>query len=180
MKTIPLLLPGCMLIQPPHFPDTRGYFQELWSAEHYAAIGLTAPFVQDNFSQSKRGVVRGMHYQRSHPQGKLISVLSGEIYDVMVDIRRHSPRFGQWQGIRLHAEQHTQLWIPPGFAHGFQAISDHASVLYKTTQPYTPTDEASFAYNDPSLAITWPIHPTIVSEKDQNAPSFNRAINERR
>lgn len=171
-----LTLPGCLLIQPTRFPDQRGHFQELWSAERYKAIGIKENFVQDNYSHSKKGVIRGMHFQRKRPQGKLVTVLSGEIFDVMVDIRPDSSHFGQWFGITLSASNASQLWLPPGFAHGFQALSQDAVIMYKTTTYYDVTDEAAFLYCDEYLDIQWPLADAIVSEKDQTANSFINSV----
>ncbi|MDP5037358.1 MAG: dTDP-4-dehydrorhamnose 3,5-epimerase [Alishewanella sp.] len=165
-------LPDCLLIQPPVYHDNRGHFRELYVAAKYQAAGLPQAFVQDNLSSSQQGVVRGMHFQRFKPQGKLISVLHGEIYDVMLDLRPASASFGQWQGIYLDAQQAQQLWIPPGFAHGFQALSTFALVSYKTTAYYDPTDEGAFNALDPKLAITWPQPVTVMSDKDRTAPAF--------
>lgn len=176
MKITQLVLPGCLLIQPVKFPDKRGHFQELWSAERYKAIGIKHSFVQDNYSYSTKGVVRGMHFQRRQPQGKLVTVLSGEIFDVMVDIRPDSDHFGKWLGITLSASNTSQLWIPPGFAHGFQVLSSEASVMYKTTTQYDVSDEGAFLYCDEQLDIQWPLADAIVSEKDQIANSFYDSI----
>lgn len=165
-------LAGCLLLEQQHFHDSRGFFTELYVQQRFQQAGITLPLVQDNLSQSKRGVIRGMHFQRNKPQGKLISVLKGEIYDVMADIRPNSNTFGQWQGIYLSADQPRQLWLPPGFAHGFQALADDTLVFYKTSSYYDANDEGAFNVFDTDLAITWPLQAAILSAKDQQAPSF--------
>lgn len=165
-------LAGCLLLEQQRFHDNRGFFTELYVQQRYQQAGVTLPLVQDNLSQSKRGVIRGMHFQRNKPQGKLISVLKGEIYDVMVDIRPHSNTFGQWQGIYLSADKPRQLWLPPGFAHGFQALADDTLVFYKTSSYYDANDEGAFNVFDTDLAITWPLQAAVLSAKDQQAPSF--------
>jgi dTDP-4-dehydrorhamnose 3,5-epimerase len=150
--------------------DARGFFLETYHREKYAAGGLTAAFVQDNHSRSGRGTLRGLHAQVKRPQGKLIRVVEGEIYDVALDIRRGSPTFGRWVGMGISGEDFRQLWIPPGFAHGFCVVSETAHVEYKCTEPYDPADEVSILWSDPDLAIAWPIREPIVSAKDSRAP----------
>ena len=176
MTIIPSQLAGCVVFAPTRFHDSRGFFQELYRTADYAAAGITEPLVQDNWSRSVKGVLRGMHFQRSAPQGKLVSVLRGEIYDVAVDIRRHSASFGRWQGLLLSEDNGHQLWLPPGFAHGFLVLSDVADVLYKTSSYYQPGDEGSFRWDDPELAINWPTVPSLISAKDAGAPLFKDAM----
>ena len=163
-------LPGVVLIQTPVYRDARGHFLEVWKNPKYADLGIPAHFVQDNYSYSRRGVVRGLHYQVPHPQGKLICPLHGTIFDVIVDIRHGSPSFGQSETFTLEAERGHQLYVPEGFAHGFSVLSEEAFVLYKCTREYAPRGEGSVAWNDPSLGVKWPITLTDISEKDRNAP----------
>ena len=150
--------------------DARGFFLETYHRDKYAAGGITAAFVQDNHSRSVRGTLRGLHAQLARPQGKLIRVVEGEIHDVALDIRRGSPTFGRTVGVRLSGEDFRQLWIPPGFAHGFCVLSEVAHVEYKCTELYDPADEISILWNDPDLGIDWPIRDPIVSAKDSRAP----------
>lgn len=173
MKIIETALPGCLLLSQTQYRDQRGYFQELYVQQRYEeALGLTEPLVQDNLSHSSRGVIRGMHFQRQQPQGKLITVLQGCIYDVMVDIRPNSPTYGQWQGIILSADNPQRLWIPAGFAHGFQALDSTNLVFYKTSRYYNPKDEGAISAFDPELKISWPLEKTAISTKDLQAPNF--------
>jgi len=168
-------LPEVLIIEPKIFGDERGFFFESFNAKAFAhAIGLEASFVQDNHSKSERGVLRGLHYQLQQPQGKLIRVAYGEIYDVAVDIRSGSPTFGQWVGVTLSAENKKQLWIPGNFAHGFVVVSDTAEVLYKTTDYYAPEHERSIRWDDPDLAINWPVDalPPKLSARDADALSL--------
>jgi len=158
--------------------DARGFFLETYHREKYAAGGITAAFVQDNHSRSARGTLRGLHAQVKRPQGKLIRVVEGEIYDVALDIRRGSPTFGRWVGMSISGEDFRQLWIPPGFAHGFCVVSETAHVEYKCTALYDTADEVSIIWSDPDLAIAWPIRDPIVSAKDSRAPRL-REIAER-
>jgi dTDP-4-dehydrorhamnose 3,5-epimerase len=176
MNITPTPLPGSLLFELPRFSDERGFFQENFRASAYQAAGITEPLLQDNWSRSVKGVLRGMHFQRTQPQGKLISVLRGEIFDVAIDIRRTSPAFGQWQGIVLSEHKAQQLWLPPGFAHGFLVLSDIADVLYKTSSYYNGADEGSFCWSDADLAIAWPQQPTQLSAKDAAAPAFHVAL----
>ena len=162
-------IPGVLTLEPRVFSDARGDFFELWSQLRYAQAGLPTAFVQDNISRSQRGVLRGLHYQLPHAQGKLLSVLEGEIFDVAVDIRRGSPTFGQWVGETLSSENHRQLYVPAGCAHGFQAISATAVVLYKCTEYYNPSSERSVRWSDPDIAIPWAL-PPILADKDRDAP----------
>ena len=167
MKVIPTRLPDVLLLEPRVFGDARGFFYESWNEREFERAGIRARFVQDNHSRSGRGVLRGLHYQIRQPQGKLIRVVAGEIFDVAVDIRRSSPRFGRWEGIRVSAESHKLLWVPIGFAHGFCVLSEFAEVLYKTTDFYAPEHERCILWNDPELHIDWPLSgaPTL-SAKD--------------
>lgn len=167
MKVTPQRLPEVLLIEPRIFSDARGYFLETYHAERYRAAGIDASFVQDNISSSRRGVLRGLHYQHPSAQGKLVTVLDGEIFDVAVDIRRGSPTFGQWMGASLAAGAHQQLFVPPGFAHGFCVTSENAVVAYKCTTPYAPEHEATVLFSDPDLAITWPAVDLVISDKDR-------------
>jgi dTDP-4-dehydrorhamnose 3,5-epimerase len=168
VQTTPLL--GLLLLTPRVFRDHRGYFLETWSQERYRQAGVPAGFVQDNLSWSSRDVLRGLHYQHPRAQGKLLSVLAGEVFDVAVDIRVGSPTFGQWWGVTLSAENARQLYVPPGLAHGFVVTSDSALVSYKCTALYHPEDEGSVLWNDPELAIGWPVESPRLSAKDAAAP----------
>ncbi len=172
MKFIETTLRGIVLIEPDVFNDPRGYFLETYHAEKYADAGIVGPFVQDNFSHSVRGTLRGLHYQFRRAQGKLVMALDGLVFDVAVDIRRGSPTFGQWVGVELSGENKRQLYIPPGFAHGFCVLSDTADVLYKCTDVYSPANERGIIWNDPTLAIAWPITEPLVSQKDRGYPTL--------
>lgn len=170
MNVIKTKLQDCVIIEPTVFGDERGFFLETYQAERYADLaGITSSFVQDNHSRSSRGVLRGLHFQKTKPQGKLVRVVKGEVYDVAADIRQGSPTFGQWEGVILSEENKTQLWVPPGFAHGFVVLSDTADFEYKCTDYYDPSDEGSILWNDPELNILWPIDNPILSAKDANA-----------
>jgi dTDP-4-dehydrorhamnose 3,5-epimerase len=163
-------LKDCVIIEPEVFGDERGFFLETFQAERYAAqVGITLPFVQDNHSRSSKGVLRGLHFQKTKPQGKLVRVVKGEVYDVAVDIREGSPTFGQWEAVILSEENKAQLWVPPGFAHGFVVLSETADFVYKCTDYYDPSDEGSILWNDPDLNIPWPIDSPSLSDKDANA-----------
>ncbi len=157
MKVTPTALPDVKLIEPRVFGDDRGFFFESWNARAFAAAGLDATFVQDNHSRSRRGVLRGLHYQIEHAQGKLVRCVAGEVFDVVVDLRRSSPTFGRSVGVTLSAENRRMLWVPPGFAHGFLVVSDFAEFLYKTTDYWYPEHERTLLWNDPALAIDWPL-----------------------
>jgi len=170
VKVIPSSLPGCVLIEPAVFGDSRGFFFETWNAERYAAQGLPATFVQSNVSSSAKGVLRGLHYQWPRPQGKLVTVLQGEVYDVAVDIRRGSPTFGRWEAFILSGENRRQLWIPPGFAHGFAVLSETALFNYLCTDVYVKEADAAIRWNDADLAVDWPISAPSLSAKDEQAP----------
>lgn len=165
-------LPGVLLIEPMVFQDNRGFFMETYHLGKYGEVGLGRPFVQDNLSHSRQFTLRGLHYQLNHPQGKLIYVVSGEIFDVAVDIRRGSPTFGQWTGIRLSSENRLQLYVPGGFAHGFCVLSETADVMYKCTDLYAPGDEYGLLWSDPSLAIEWSVENPILSKKDAGNPAL--------
>jgi dTDP-4-dehydrorhamnose 3,5-epimerase len=156
-------IPDVLVLEPKVFGDARGFFLESWNARTFAEAGLPATFVQDNHSRSPRGVLRGLHYQIVQPQGKLVRVVAGEVFDVAVDLRRASPTFGRWVGERLSGDNKRILWIPPGFGHGFLVLSESADFLYKTTDYYAPEHERVIAWNDPDLAITWPLEgaPTL-------------------
>lgn len=160
-------LAGVLLLTPAVFRDDRGFFLESFNEAAFAEIGIDAHFVQDNHSRSVKGVLRGLHYQLRHPQGKLVRVVRGAIFDVAADIRRGSPTFGKWFGVTLDDREMSCLWIPPGFAHGFCALSDSVDVAYKCTDFYAPGDERGVAWNDPLLGIDWPLKDPIVSAKDQ-------------
>lgn len=169
-------LPGIKHIQLKAFFDERGFFSEIYRQPLYEESGITARFVQDNHSFSKGGVIRGMHFQSTPGQAKLISVISGTIYDVFVDIRPNSPTFGKWAAVELDAKRNEQLFIPAGFAHGFGVLSDSAHVLYKVSSLYHPDTEKSFRFDDPAVGIAWPIERPILSEKDRLAPNFNEVV----
>lgn len=170
-------LKDVFIVEPRVFHDERGFFLESWNAARWReATGLDTVFVQDNHSRSRKGVVRGLHYQVRHVQGKLVRVVRGEIYDVALDLRRSSPDFGRWTGVRLSAENHRQLWIPAGFAHAFMALTEDADVLYKTTDVYDREAERSIRWDDPDLAIDWPLPAAgVVSEKDRAGVPFREA-----
>jgi dTDP-4-dehydrorhamnose 3,5-epimerase len=173
-QIIPTALPGVLILEPKVFGDARGFFYESFNAQDFAkASGLEVTFVQDNHSRSAQGVLRGLHYQIQQPQGKLVRVTEGEVFDVAVDIRRSSPHFGQWVGVHLSADNKRQMWVPPGFAHGFVVLSASADFLYKTTDYYAPAYERCIAWNDPSLGIDWPIQaPPLLAAKDAQAPNL--------
>jgi dTDP-4-dehydrorhamnose 3,5-epimerase len=177
MKAVTTDLPGVLIIEPTVMGDERGFFFESFNTQAFqAATGLSPVFVQDNHSHSKKGVLRGLHYQLQNTQGKLVRVISGEMLDVAVDIRRSSPHFGKWVAVRLSAENRRQMWIPEGFAHGFVVLSECAECLYKTTDYYNPTAERSIRWDDPDLAIDWHLDsPPQLSARDQNAVLFKDA-----
>jgi dTDP-4-dehydrorhamnose 3,5-epimerase len=162
-----------LAIEPRVFEDARGYFFESWNERAFEAAGIRARFVQDNHSRSARNVLRGLHYQIGRPQGKLVRVAAGEVFDVAVDLRRSSPSFGRWEGMRLSAHNRRMLWIPPGFAHGFLVLSEHAEFLYKTTDYWAREAERTLRWDDPDLGIDWPLHgPPILSPKDMGGQRF--------
>jgi len=176
MKFVPMSIPDVILIEPRVFGDARGFFFESWNARNFAEAGIDARFVQDSHSRSVRGVLRGLHYQIRQPQGKLIRVVAGEVFDVVVDIRKSSPTCGRHVAVRLSAAVHGMLWVPPGFAHGFCVLSDYAEMLYKQTDFYAPQHERSLLWNDPELAIDWPLADApILSEKDKAGLPFRQA-----
>ena len=170
MKVVPTELPGCVVIEPAVFGDDRGFFFETWNADRYGEHGLPTRFVQSNVSSSARGVLRGLHYQWPKPQGKLVSVLEGEVYDVAVDIRRDSPHFGRWTAVILSAENKRQFWIPEGFAHGFAVLSERAIFSYLCTAQYDRQADAGVRWDDAAIGIDWPVSSPLLSEKDANAP----------
>ncbi len=170
MKIIRTALEGCVVIEPAVHGDARGFFYESFNAGRFAEHGLPTAFVQANVSRSARGVLRGLHYQWPNPQGKLVSVLEGEVYDVAVDIRRGSPTFGHWAAAVLSAENKRHFWIPEGFAHGFAVLSEHATFTYQCTALYDRAADASIRWDDPALAIDWPIAEPSLSDKDARAP----------
>lgn len=162
-------IPELIVLQPKVIGDERGFFMETFRQDDFAASGITGPFVQDNHSGSQQGILRGLHYQIRQPQGKMVRAIVGEIFDVAVDIRRNSPTFGHWEGVLLSAKNKKQLWVPPGFAHGFYVLSEWAEVIYKTTDYYAPSWERCLLWNDPALGIGWPLingQPPVLSEKD--------------
>jgi dTDP-4-dehydrorhamnose 3,5-epimerase len=162
-------LPGVLLLSPKVFGDARGFFLETFSSSRYAEIGITEPFVQDNWSRSAKHTLRGLHFQNPNAQGKLVSVVRGSVYDVVVDVRVGSPQFGKWFGCELSESSKQQLWVPPGFAHGFCVLSDEADFVYKCTQLYSPQHEAAVLWNDPALGIEWPVKEPVLSKKDAAA-----------
>ena len=177
MEVVKTPIEGVLLIKPQVFGDQRGYFVETWQKERYEAAGINLPFVQDNHSKSTKGILRGLHFQKQHPQGKLVMVSLGEVFDVAVDIRKGSPTFGKWFGAILNQENQNQLWIPPGMAHGFVVLSDVAHFHYKCTDVYHPGAEGSIRWNDPTIGIDWPYKKEpVLSAKDQIAPFFKDAL----
>ena len=170
MQVEPTSLPEVLLVRPDVFEDARGFFMESFHARKYAEQGLPGHFVQDNHSRSARGVLRGLHYQLNQPQGKLVRVVTGEVFDVAEDIRRGSPRFGQWTGVTLSGEHRLQVFIPPGVAPGFCTLSEQAEVLYKCTDVYAPGDEHGIAWTDPDIGIDWPAMDYLLSDKDREFP----------
>ena len=168
MQVQPTTLQDVVIVEPKVFGDERGFFLEVFNQATFRSLGLPAEFVQDNHSGSQKGVLRGLHYQIQNPQGKLVRALRGAIYDVAVDLRRSSKQFGQWVGVELSAENKQQLWVPPGFAHGFLTLTDFAEVSYKVTELYAPQYERSLLWNDPALGIRWPLEgEPILSAKDR-------------
>lgn len=172
MKATPTTLPGLLILEPKVFGDTRGFFMESFNSRSFRDLtGLDVDFVQDNHSRSAKGVLRGLHYQIKQAQGKLVRVVRGSVFDVAVDLRGGSPTFGKWEGVELTEENHRQLWIPPGFAHGFLVTSDSADFVYKTTDYYAPEHERSLLWNDPAVGVQWPLTQLssnpVLSEKDQ-------------
>jgi dTDP-4-dehydrorhamnose 3,5-epimerase len=176
MKVIETPLPGVLLLEPKTFGDARGFFLESWNRRTFADLGIDLDFVQDNHSRSSQGVLRGLHYQLNDPQGKLVRVVNGAVFDVAVDLRRSSPHFGQWVGYELSADNRLMMWIPPGFGHGFMVLSDSADFLYKTTAYYAPQWDRGIRWDDPQIAVKWPLDGTpTLSDKDQRLPFLRDA-----
>ncbi len=178
MKVIETQLPGVLIFEPKVFGDQRGFFTETFQQQRYSEAGIDLPFVQDNHSRSARGVLRGLHFQRTRPQGKLVRVSRGAVYDVAVDINPKSPTCGQYVGVELNDENHRQLWVPPGYAHGFCVLSDVADFIYKCTDYYFPDDEGGLLWNDADVQIPWPIENPQLSSKDQLNPTLSQLIAE--
>lgn len=176
MKVRPTHLPEVLIIEPQVFADPRGEFSETWVSDKYRKIGIAEHFVQDNFSRSNRGTLRGLHFQEPNPQGKLLTVLAGRIFDVVADVRTDSPRFGEYAAVELSAEGARQLWVPPGFAHGFCVLSDYADCVYKCTARYDHKAEYAIRWDDPDLAIKWPVTTPILSQRDSAAPWLADAV----
>lgn len=175
MEVVATRLPGVLLLRPRIFADHRGWFAETWNEAAFREAGLPSHFVQDNQSRSRQHVLRGLHFQLQHPQGKLVRAVAGRIFDVAVDIRRSSPDFGQWVGVELSTEVPEMLWIPPGFAHGFLVLSESADVLYKTTDFYSPGSERTILWSDPVLGVEWPLTADpIVAAKDAAGTAFEQ------
>jgi dTDP-4-dehydrorhamnose 3,5-epimerase len=175
MRVLPTELPGVLLVEPTVVSDARGFFVESWQRDRFAAAGIAGPFVQDNHSRSAPWTLRGLHAQLRQPQGKLVRAVEGEIFDVAVDIRRGSPTFGRWAGALLSAENFRQLWVPPGFAHGFLVTRGPAQVLYKATDFYAREDEIAIAWSDPAIGVAWPLPAgvePVLSDKDRTAPAL--------
>ena len=172
MRVVPTEIPGVLIIEPEVFADGRGFFMETYHAARYREHGIEGPFVQDNHSRSVAGTLRGLHLQVRRPQGKLVRVIEGEVYDVCVDVRRGSPTFGRWVGVTLTAENVRQCYVPPGFAHGFCVLTPVAQVEYKCTDLYDPGGELGVAWNDPALAISWPVSDPILSARDKGHPTL--------
>ena len=175
MNVIQTELPGVLIIEPKVFGDARGFFMETWHAERYAAAGIPSKFVQDNCSRSSKGILRGLHFQEPKGQGKLVHVLNGAVLDVAVDVRRGSPTFGKHVAVELTDQNRRQLWIPPGFAHGFCVLSESADFLYKSTELYSPEHDAGIAWNDPDVGIAWPVTDPKLSAKDAGLPRLKDA-----
>ena len=180
MEVMATALPGVLLIRPRVFGDGRGFFMETFSARRYReVVGIDLPFVQDNHSRSRRGVLRGLHFQRTRPQGKLVSVSRGSVFDVAVDIDPASPTCGQHVGVELSDANHLQLWIPPGYAHGFCVLSEEADFLYKCTDYYQPEDEGGLAWDCPRIAIDWPVQAPELSARDRAYPGLDQLLRDR-
>jgi dTDP-4-dehydrorhamnose 3,5-epimerase len=176
MNVVKTAIPDVLILEPKVFGDSRGFFMESYNKAVLAQVGITGEFVQDNHSRSVKNVLRGMHYQLEKPQGKLVRVAEGEVFDVVVDLRRKSATFGKWVGTRISGDNKKQLWIPPGFAHGFVVLSESADFLYKVTEYWSPTDEHSLLWNDPEVGIEWPMDGTpVVSAKDAAGARFRDA-----
>lgn len=173
MKVTPTALPEVLLIEPRVFGDARGYFFESYNAERYALVGVPGPFVQDSISCSSRGILRGLHFQHPRDQGKVVSALRGEVFDVAVDVRRNSPTFRRWVAERLSADNKRQLYIPPGFAHGFLVLSSEALLAYKLSDYYSPETERAIRWDDPAIGIAWPSTDVSLSDRDRRAPTLD-------
>lgn len=176
MECVDLSLPGLKLLRPRVFSDARGFFRETYRRPSYEAVGIDCLFVQDNHSFSRKGTIRGMHFQRTPGQAKLISVIAGTVFDVAVDIRPDSPTFKKWEGVLLDGVKGEQLFIPAGFAHGFCVMSEEAHLIYKVSALYNPEEEMTFAFDDPDLAIAWPISHPLLSERDRNSPPLQELM----
>ena len=176
MNIIKTALDEVLILEPTIFGDKRGFFQESYNKKAFdKAIGSNTSFVQDNHSRSKKNILRGLHYQIKQPQGKLVRVVQGSVFDVAVDLRKSSANFGHWVGVELSSENHRQMWVPPGFAHGFLVLSEQADFLYKTTDYYAPEHECSICWNDPTIGINWPECTPILSSKDEQAVTLTNA-----
>tara|TARA_B110000879_G_C11180829_1_gene518236 strand:+ start:4086 stop:4622 length:537 start_codon:yes stop_codon:yes gene_type:complete len=174
MKVIKTKIKDCVIVQPDVYEDERGFFLETFHHERYMhELNITKPFIQDNHSNSKKGILRGLHFQKNKPQGKLVRAVTGEVFDVAVDLRQDSITYGKWEGVFLSGKNKKQMWVPPGFAHGFLVISDYVDFEYKCTDYYDPDDEGSLRWNDPTINIDWPLQDPTLSEKDFNAPFLN-------
>ena len=177
MKVMPAQHPEVLIVEPDVYGDERGFFMETWHQKKFAAQGIHESFVQDNHSRSTRGVLRGLHYQLQHPQGKLVRAINGSVYDVAVDIRRGSPHFGQWVGVELSDTNKRQLYIPPGFAHGFCVLTEQVDFMYKCTEFYYPEDEYGIAWDDPEVGIDWPSMDYTLSQRDRQLPQLSASTN---
>jgi dTDP-4-dehydrorhamnose 3,5-epimerase len=178
MKFLPTEIPEVLIVEPAVFGDERGFFMETYREERFAQLGIQARFVQDNHSGSRQGVLRGLHYQIVQPQGKLVRVVAGEVFDVAVDIRRNSPTFARWVGVCLSAQNRRQIWVPPGFAHGVYVLSEWAELFYKTSDYYSPQGERTLLWNDPAIGIDWPLlhgQPPALSPKDLQGLPLDQA-----
>ena len=178
MKVIETKLPGVLIIEPTVFGDTRGFFKETYQAQRYRDAGIEYDFVQDNHSRSQKGVLRGLHFQITKPQGKLVSCSQGAVFDVVVDLNRESKTFGQYVGIEMSEDNHRQVWVPPGYAHGFCVLTKSADIQYKCTDYFDPSDEGGLIWNDPDLAIDWPINEPLLSNKDAELPALKELVNQ--
>ncbi|PKM31921.1 MAG: dTDP-4-dehydrorhamnose 3,5-epimerase [Gammaproteobacteria bacterium HGW-Gammaproteobacteria-11] len=179
MNVLETKLPGVLIIEPQVFGDSRGFFLESFQTERYKEMGIDALFIQDNHSRSRRGVLRGLHFQRTRPQGKLVRVSRGAVWDVAVDVNPSSATFGCYEGVELNDENHRQLWIPPGYAHGFCVLSDVADFEYKCTDLYVPEDEGALLWSDPDVNIPWPVDAPLLSEKDRRNPTLRQLTESR-